>query len=30
VDPTTAHRNHIHFGLSKAGAMRRASYWQHA
>jgi len=30
VDPTTAHRNHIHFGLSKAGAMRRTSYWQHA
>jgi hypothetical protein len=30
VDPTTAHRNHIHFGLSKAGAMRRTSYWLHA
>jgi hypothetical protein len=30
VDSTTAHRNHIHFGLSKAGAMRRTSYWQHA
>jgi hypothetical protein len=30
VDPTTAHRNHIHFGLSKAGAMRSTSYWQHA
>ena len=29
VDPTTAHRNHIHFGLSKRGAMRRTSYWQH-
>jgi hypothetical protein len=28
IDPTTAHRNHIHFGLSKAGAMRRTSYWQ--
>jgi hypothetical protein len=27
VDPTTAHRNHIHFGLSKRGAMRRTSYW---
>ena len=26
MDPTTAHRNHIHFGLSKAGAMRRTSY----
>ena len=30
VDPTTAHRNHIHFGLSKRGAMRRTSYWIHA
>jgi hypothetical protein len=30
IDPTTAHRNHIHFGLSKAGAMRRTSYWLHA
>jgi hypothetical protein len=30
VDPTTAHRNHIHFGLSKRGAMRRMSYWIHA
>jgi hypothetical protein len=30
VDRTIAHRNHIHFGLSKAGAMRRTSYWQHA
>jgi len=30
VDPTIAHRNHIHFGLSKAGAMRRTSYWQQA
>jgi hypothetical protein len=28
VDPTTAHRNHIHFGLTKAGAMRRTSYWE--
>ena len=28
MDPTTAHRNHIHFGLSKAGAMRRTSYWE--
>ena len=28
VDPTIAHRNHIHFGLSKDGAMRRTSYWQ--
>jgi hypothetical protein len=30
VDPTTAHRNHIHFGLSKDGALRRTSYWEHA
>jgi hypothetical protein len=30
VDPTTAHRNHIHFGLSKDGAMRRTTYWEHA
>ena len=30
VDPTIAHRNHIHFGLSKRGAMRRTSYWAHA
>jgi hypothetical protein len=30
VDPTTAHRDHIHFGLSKRGAMRRTSYWTHA
>ncbi len=28
MDPTTAHRNHIHFGLSKAGALRRTSYWE--
>ena len=28
VDPTIAHRNHIHFGLSNDGAMRRTSYWQ--
>jgi hypothetical protein len=28
MNPTTAHRNHIHFGLSKAGAMRRTSYWE--
>jgi hypothetical protein len=27
VDATIAHRNHIHVGLSKAGAMRRTSYW---
>ena len=28
VDPTLAHRNHIHFGLSFAGAAMRTSFWQ--
>ncbi|HEX2086863.1 MAG TPA: hypothetical protein VHF89_14380 [Solirubrobacteraceae bacterium] len=28
VDRTTAHRDHIHFGLSKAGAMGRTTFWQ--
>jgi hypothetical protein len=28
VDPTVAHRNHIHFGLSLAGAARRTTYWE--
>jgi hypothetical protein len=27
VDPTVAHRNHIHIGLTKAGAARRTSFW---
>jgi hypothetical protein len=27
VDPTVAHRNHVHFGFSKAGAARRTSFW---
>ena len=27
VDRTTAHRDHIHLGLSKAGAAGRTSYW---
>jgi hypothetical protein len=27
VDPTQAHRNHIHFGLTKAGAAARTSFW---
>ena len=27
VDPTIAHRNHIHFGLTKAGAAARTSFW---
>jgi len=29
VDPTTAHRNHIHFGLTKPGAAGRTSFWLH-
>ncbi|HEV2812132.1 MAG TPA: hypothetical protein VGW10_02670 [Solirubrobacteraceae bacterium] len=28
VDRTTAHRDHIHFGLSKAGAAGRTTFWQ--
>jgi hypothetical protein len=27
VDPTVGHRNHIHIGLTKAGAARRTSFW---
>ncbi len=27
VDPTVAHRNHVHFGLTKAGAAGRTSFW---
>jgi hypothetical protein len=27
VDPTTAHRNHVHIGLSRAGAAGRTSFW---
>jgi hypothetical protein len=30
VDPTVAHRNHIHFGLTKAGAAKRTSFWSHS
>jgi hypothetical protein len=30
VDPTVAHRNHIHIGLTKAGAARRTSFWSAA
>ena len=29
VDPTIAHRNHIHFSLSRAGAQMRTSYWKY-
>ena len=28
VDPTLAHRNHIHVGLSFAGAAMRTSFWR--
>jgi hypothetical protein len=28
VDPTTAHRNHLHIGLSLAGAARKTSFWK--
>ena len=28
VDRTTAHRDHIHFGLSWAGARKRTSFWR--
>jgi hypothetical protein len=28
VDRTTAHRDHIHFGMSKAGAEGRTSFWR--
>jgi hypothetical protein len=27
VDATTAHRDHLHIGLTKAGAARRTSFW---
>jgi hypothetical protein len=27
VDDTTAHRNHVHLGLSRRGAARRTSFW---
>jgi hypothetical protein len=28
IDVTLAHRNHIHFGLSLAGAAKRTSFWR--
>jgi hypothetical protein len=28
VSPTLAHRDHIHFGLSRAGAAKRTSFWR--
>ncbi|MDP9400597.1 MAG: hypothetical protein M3P39_06560, partial [Actinomycetota bacterium] len=27
IDPTTAHRDHVHLGLSRAGARLRTSFW---
>jgi hypothetical protein len=27
VDPTIAHRNHIHIGMTKDGAAKRTSFW---
>jgi hypothetical protein len=28
VNPTVGHMDHIHFGVTKAGAMARTSFWQ--
>lgn len=28
VSPTLAHRDHVHLGLSRAGAARRTSFWR--
>jgi hypothetical protein len=28
VDYTQAHRNHVHIGLSRAGARMRTSFWR--
>jgi hypothetical protein len=28
VDPTVAHRNHVHIGMTKAGAAARTSFWR--
>jgi hypothetical protein len=27
VDPTIAHRNYLHIGMSEAGAAKRTSFW---
>jgi hypothetical protein len=27
VDPTQAHRDHVHFGMTRAGAAARTSFW---
>ena len=29
IDDTTAHRDHIHFGLNWAGAKKRTTFWSH-
>lgn len=28
VSPTLAHRDHVHLGLSRAGAAKRTSFWR--
>jgi hypothetical protein len=28
VDATTAHRNHVHFGLNWRGAHMKTSFWR--
>jgi hypothetical protein len=28
VDDTTAHRDHVHIGMTKAGAAGRTSFWR--
>ena len=28
VDPTIGHRNHVHIGMTKAGAAARTSFWR--
>jgi hypothetical protein len=28
VDPTVGHRNHVHVGMTKAGALARTSFWR--
>ncbi|HEX8855814.1 MAG TPA: hypothetical protein VF752_09445 [Thermoleophilaceae bacterium] len=28
IDDTSAHRNHVHIGLSRAGAAKRTSFWR--
>lgn len=29
VDRTTAHRNHVHFGMTKLGAAGRTTFWRY-